>query len=127
MLEDEHQDPEGRADREQVQQHGLGRDHDRAEGDEHQQEGEQQHEAEHEWRLVAICSLKSFAWAVYPVTATSASASVPSVGGMISSRSAVSASFEVASVPSPSTGIEMLATVLAALTSTSIGSFITPV
>ena len=45
---------------------------------------------------------------------------------MISSRSAVRASFEVESVPSPSIAIVMLATVFAALMSTSIGSFMTP-
>ena len=61
-----------------------------------------------------------------PVTPTSASASVPSVGGTISSRSAVSAWFEVESMPSPSIGIEMWATVFAGLTSTSMGSFMTP-
>ena len=46
--------------------------------------------------------------------------------GTISSRSAASAAFEVESVPLPSTGIETFATVFAALTSTSIGSFMTP-
>ena len=45
---------------------------------------------------------------------------------MISSRSAASAWFDVASVPSPSIGIETTATVFAAFTSTSIGSFMTP-
>ncbi len=45
---------------------------------------------------------------------------------MISSRNAVSAWFDVESIPSPSIGIEIAATVFAALTSTSIGSFMTP-
>ena len=45
---------------------------------------------------------------------------------MISSRSAASAWFDVASVPSPSMGTLMTATVFAAFTSTSMGSFMTP-
>ncbi len=62
-----------------------------------------------------------------PVTATSLSGSVPTVEGMMSSRSAVKASFEVESVPSPSVAITMLATVFAAFVSMSTGSFMTPV
>ena len=60
---------------------------------------------------VFIWSMKSRAYAVSPVTATSVSGSDPTVAGTMSSRSASSASFEVASVPSPATGIETIATV----------------
>ena len=59
------------------------------------------------------------------VTATSG-VNVPTVGGMISSRRVARAWFDVESVPSPSTGMLMFATVFAALMSTSIGSFMTP-
>ena len=75
---------------------------------------------------VFIWSAKSMAFAVLPVTATSAPVSVPRVGGMISLRSVARAFSEVASVPLPSVGMLTTATVFAALTSTSIGSFMTP-
>ena len=74
---------------------------------------------------VFIWSLKSFDWAVSPVTPTTASGTMPTVTGTISSRSAARASLDVESVPLPLTGIEMLATVFASFTSTSIGSYIT--
>ena len=48
VLEDEDEDSVRRPDREHVQDHRLGCDHNRAERDEHQQEREQQDEAEHE-------------------------------------------------------------------------------
>ena len=50
VLEDEDEDAVGRADREQVEQDCFRCDHDGAEGDEHQPEREQQHEAEDERR-----------------------------------------------------------------------------
>ena len=56
---------------------------------------------------VFIWSLKSFDCAVMPVTATSVSSSAPTVLGMISSRRSARAWFDVASVPSPSTGMEI--------------------
>ena len=51
VLEDEHQQPVGGADREQVEQHRLDRDHDRPERHEQQQEAEREHEREHERRV----------------------------------------------------------------------------
>ena len=62
-----------------------------------------------------------------PVTATSAAGSAPTVAGMMSRAAPSRAVFEVASVPSPSVAITMLATVFAALVSMSTGSFMTPV
>ena len=48
VLEDQHQDPVGRRDGQAVEHDRLGRDHDRAERDQHQQEREHEHERDHE-------------------------------------------------------------------------------
>ena len=47
VLEDEHEDAVGRSDRERVEHDRLHRDHDRAEGEQHQHEGQREHEREH--------------------------------------------------------------------------------
>ena len=60
------------ADRKQVEQHRLDRDHDRPERHQEQQEAEREHEHEHERRRARICWLKSCVPAVSPVTATAA-------------------------------------------------------
>ena len=51
VLEDEHQQAVRGADREQVEEDRLDRDHDRAERDQQQQEAEREHEGEHERRV----------------------------------------------------------------------------
>jgi len=51
LLEDEHENAVGGADGEQVEQDRLDRDDDRAERDEQQQEGESEHECEHDRRV----------------------------------------------------------------------------
>ena len=48
VLEDEHEDSVCGSDGEQVEDDRLGRDHERAEGEEQDQEGEAEHEGEHE-------------------------------------------------------------------------------
>ena len=53
VLEDEHQQPVGGGDRQQVQQHRLDRDHERAERDQQQQEAQRQDERE-DHRRVAL-------------------------------------------------------------------------
>src|SRR6266540_6999399 len=62
-----------------------------------------------------IESLKSFVNAVSPVTPDSVFGTAPSVNGMIWSRRNASEAIDASSVPSPSTGIEMCATVRAGL------------
>ena len=128
VLEDQHEDRRRPPPTEsRLSSDRLRRDHDGAERDEHQPEREQQHEAEHERRdrlhLVAeVAAVGGHAGDGRPRS----SGTAPIVAGMMSSRSASRAAFEVESVPSPSVGIAMLATVFAALVSTSIGSFMTP-
>ena len=48
MLEDEHEDPYAAATDRQVEHDRLGRDHDRAERDQHQREREHEHEGDDE-------------------------------------------------------------------------------
>ena len=52
LLEDQHQQAVGRADREQVHQDRLDRHDDRAEGEHQQQEAEAEHEGEDDRRVV---------------------------------------------------------------------------
>ena len=47
VLEDEHEDPVGRSDRERVEHDRLHRDHDRTEGEQHQHEGQRERRGEH--------------------------------------------------------------------------------
>ena len=70
---------------------------------------------------------KSFEIAVVPVTPTSTPSTAPIVAGMMSSRSEASAAFEAASVPVPSIGRSISATVRAAFMSTVIGWWTCPV
>ena len=56
-----------------------------------------------------------------PVTAYSAPSTLPTVDGTIRSRRLASAAFDFASVPLPTSGIVMRATVLSAFRVTSIG------
>ena len=51
VLEDEHEDAVGRADRQQVEDDRLDRHHDRAERDQQQDEREAEHEQEHDRRV----------------------------------------------------------------------------
>ncbi len=69
-------------------------------------------------------SLKSFEFAVSPVTAYSTPSTCPSVCGSSVLRKVASAAFEASSVPFPSSGISTLATVPSGLVVTSIGAFI---
>ena len=48
VLEDQHEDPVGRRDRQAVEHDRLGRNHDRAERDQHQDEREHEHERDDE-------------------------------------------------------------------------------
>ena len=68
----------------------------------------------------------SFHWAVRPVTPASTSGTPPTVFGTISSRSSASEALETESVPLPSIGMVMFATVPASLTTTVIGSCMRP-
>jgi hypothetical protein len=74
-----------------------------------------------------IESLKSRDPAVNPVTCASAFSMRPIVDGMTEPRSASSARFDAASVPSPASGIRTRAARREALMSTVIGSCIRPV
>ena len=73
-----------------------------------------------------ISSAWSFHAAVSPVTPASAFGRAPTVCGTISSRSAARDAFDAASVPLPSIGTVMFATVASSLTSTVIGSCMRP-
>ena len=79
---------------------------------------------------IGVFDFSSSAWsfhcAVRPVTPASVFGRVPSVAGMITSRNSASDSFEAASVPLPSIGTVMFATVASLLTATVIGSYIRP-
>ena len=74
-----------------------------------------------------MTSRKSFEPAVRPVTATSASGSLPTVAGTTSSRRTRTDSFDAASVPLPLTDRATMATVLSGLISTPEGSESWPV
>ena len=114
VLEDEHEDAVGGADREQVEHDRLGGDHERAEGRPASARTRRASTKPNtSGATVFIWSLKSFdcgggARDARPRRRRAA----PTVAGTMSSRSAARAAFEVASVPLPSTGIEMFATVL---------------
>ena len=110
VLEDEHQHAV-RGDGEQVEDDRLHRDHGRAERDEHQREGEQEDEPDDDGEVPFISSVLSFHWAAAPVTPASAPATAPTVAGTISLRSCASDAFEAESVPLPSIGTAISATV----------------
>ena len=127
VLEDEHQHAVGGRDREQVEQDRLDRDHERAEGEQHQGEREQEHEREHERQLRL-----DLAGGVLPLGGEPGDAGLarsearqPS-RGTICVRRVATAAFDAASVPVPSIGMVMFATVASVLTSTVIGLYMRP-
>ena len=126
VLEDEHEDPVRGRDGEQVEDDRLRRDHDRAEGDEQEQEREAEHEREH----VRGDGLHL----VVGVLRLGREPADRDLGvrdradgrrdDLVPQRR--EGGFEGPSLPSPSIGIAMLATVASSLTSTRIGSCIGP-
>ena len=73
-----------------------------------------------------ISSAWSFQEAVRPVTPVSVSGRAPTVSGTISSRRTARAAFDAGSVPMPSIGTLISATVASSLTATAIGSYMRP-
>ena len=127
VLEDEHEDPVGGGDREQVEDDRLRCDHERAEGEEQEQEREAEHEGEHERRDGLHVVVEVLRLGGESADGDFDAGNEPTVAGTISSRSAASAAFDGPSLPLPAIGIAMFATVPSSLTSTRIGWCIRPV
>ena len=109
VLEHQHEQAVRRSHREQVQEHGLDRDHDRPERDQHQQEAEHEHEPEDE-RHVALHLVVEVVRAGRLAGGRGLDAGKRADGRRNqSSRSVCSAATDVALLPSPTSGIETIA------------------
>ena len=92
VLEHGDEDPVCRADRQQVEQNGLDRDHDRPEREQQQDERERRARSANTIGIrLFICSLKSYVPAVIPVTAYLRVRQARAMGGITVSRSVCSA------------------------------------